>query len=57
LESLGRLEEALHAFDRATEINPGDFDAWFSKAPILSALGKHEAAKEALDMAFKPWLS
>jgi tetratricopeptide (TPR) repeat protein len=47
LNRLGRLEEALHAFETVTCINPDDSDGWYNKGVILTKLGRTEESLEA----------
>ena len=67
LDFLGRLEEALKCYDKATALLPTDakekrydehgryyfFDRWSGKADSLSNLGKHEEAIKCCDKALE----
>ncbi|MFB3765157.1 MAG: tetratricopeptide repeat protein [Methanotrichaceae archaeon] len=46
-----RTDEALIAFTKAAEIDPQNVDAWVAKYKILTELGKHDEADEALAKA------
>jgi tetratricopeptide (TPR) repeat protein len=48
---LGRNEEALKAFTRATELDPKSIDAWYGKGLALRALGRYAEAVQAYDAA------
>ena len=47
LNRLGRLEEALEAFENVVSINPEDSDGWYNKGVILTKLGRTEESLEA----------
>lgn len=49
LHALGKNEEALKAFVRAAEIEPGREDAVFSIEHLLSSMGKFSEAEESLE--------
>ena len=51
LSALGRKEEALAAFEKALEINPGLASAWAGIGAQLSQLGKYEDALQAFEEA------
>jgi len=67
LDFLGRLEESLKCYDKATALLPTDakekrydehgryyfFDRWSGKADSLSNLGKHEEAIKCCDKALE----
>ena len=67
LDFLGRLEEALKCYDKATALLPTDakekrydehgryyfFDRWYGKAYLLSELGRHEEALKCYDKALE----
>ena len=55
--SAGRFEEALNAFDKATQTDPENSDAWFSKGKSLSEQGKYEDAIEAYEKSIDTALS
>ena len=42
---------AIEAYDKATDINPNNGDAWYNKATALSDLGQYEDAITAYDKA------
>ena len=50
---LGRLENAIRAFDKAIGIKPDSHTAWSNKGRALDALGRHEEAIKAFDLAKK----
>lgn len=39
LAELGRLEEALAAYERAIRLNPNDADAYYNQGNVLQELG------------------
>lgn len=49
--TLGRLEEAQAAFERLTEVRPGDPKAWRNVGVVRAARGRTEAALAAWDQA------
>ena len=49
LGNLGRYEEALEAYEKATEIKTDDFGAWYNKGNTLVNLGRYEDALEAYE--------
>jgi tetratricopeptide (TPR) repeat protein len=58
LKKLGRYEEALQAIDKALELNPDYFDAWYNKCVALRKLGRYKEAqiafKKASELNMKP---
>ncbi len=44
-----KYEESAECFDKAIEINPNFYRAWYHKALALFRLGKYERMKELLD--------
>lgn len=51
LDALGRHEDALQAYDKATELSPKDKKAWINKGAALSELLRNEEALEAFNKA------
>ncbi len=51
LGELGRLEEALEAYNKATELDPQLAEAWYNKGVALDELGRLEEALEAYNKA------
>ena len=51
LSLLGRPEEALQAFDRATQLNPGYVEAHLNRAITLNDLGRLDEARESFQRA------
>lgn len=51
LSSLGRYQDALEAFDRATTLKPDDHDAWEAKGGPLFALKRWKAYDEVTEKA------
>ena len=49
LVNLGKLDEAIKAYDKAIEINPQYADAWYNKGNILCQLGKFDEGIKAYD--------
>ena len=49
----GRYEEALEAFNKAIDINPGNADAWRNKGTVLGRLGKDVSALGAITRAIE----
>lgn len=47
LMSQGKNKEALELLVQATELNPGNKDAWYNKASALENLGRHKESLEA----------
>lgn len=47
----GKHAEALALFERATQLNPNSFTAWFNVGFSLDALGRYEQANAAYDRA------
>jgi tetratricopeptide (TPR) repeat protein len=35
----GRIEQAIEAFDKSTNLNPSSFDAWWALANVCNLLG------------------
>lgn len=52
LASKGRYKEAVAAFDKALEISPRFFEAWYNKASAFEGLGKKHKADECYYIAF-----
>ena len=48
---MGRSEEALEAYGRAVGIDPEDAGAHAGRGDALAALGRHDEAQAARDMA------
>ena len=46
-----KVEEAIKAYDKAIEINPDDYKAWYNKGVALNKLGRHEEAINAVNKA------
>jgi tetratricopeptide (TPR) repeat protein len=44
LDGLGKYGEAVKSYERATELNPKDADAWCSKGAALDELTKDDEA-------------
>ena len=53
LKNLGKLDEAIKAYDEALEINSQYFEAWNGKGLALSKLGKLDEAIKAYDKAIE----
>src|SRR5436309_1945016 len=51
LSLIGRPEEAVAAFERATQQNPGYVEAWVNLAITLNDLGRMDEAREAFQRA------
>ena len=51
LQDLRRWDEALASYTRATDCNPGMFNAWFSRGAVHKELRQYEAAMESYDRA------
>ena len=49
LVSLGEFDEAVTCYDRATEIDPNNVDAWNSKGSAFSDLGRYDEAIKSYD--------
>ena len=49
LSDLGRYEEALEAYAKATKINPTFSEAWFNTGATLHNLRRYEEALEAYE--------
>lgn len=45
--ALGDLEQAAHAYRKATELDPAHFDAWHALTMALMKLGRYEEALAA----------
>ena len=63
MAALGRLEEALEAYDQAISLDFWSDQAWIAKGNALDSLGRHEEALRAFDQAivnnprnYYPWL-
>lgn len=50
---LGKYEAALSCYDRAIEINQGNFGAWNNKGTCLCNLGRYEEAKACYETALR----
>lgn len=50
---MSRHEEALSAFARALQLDPGEFYAWYGKAESLSRLGREEEAQSFIRQAMQ----
>jgi len=50
---LGKNEEALAAFDRAIQIQPAFYQAWYAKGVTLRSLERYEEAIAAFDRAIR----
>jgi tetratricopeptide (TPR) repeat protein len=50
-DELGRKEEAVASYDRATEINKDDYDAWLNKVAPLINLSRLDDALESVNKA------
>jgi tetratricopeptide (TPR) repeat protein len=44
LFNLGQYEEAITSYDKAIEIQPDKYEAWYNRGVALSALGQQDAA-------------
>ena len=53
LNRAGRLDEALHAYSRALELDPGLLEARYDRAEILLFLGRPEDAASDLEEALR----
>jgi tetratricopeptide (TPR) repeat protein len=53
LERMGRLEDALECYQKASEINPSDVWHWCNQADIMVALNRHREAIPLLEKALK----
>jgi protein O-GlcNAc transferase len=53
LQRLEQPEQALPAFDRAIQLNPGFADAYYNRAAALQALGRLDAALESYEQAIR----
>lgn len=53
LRGLGKIDEAIEAYDRAIEMNPLYSDAWNNKGTIFHDQGKYIRAIQAYDRALK----
>jgi serine/threonine-protein kinase len=51
LDSLGRREAALQAFDQALRLDPGEFFAWYGKVYCLRRAGRFPEALQTLALA------
>jgi tetratricopeptide (TPR) repeat protein len=51
LSKLGQYEAAVACYDKAIEIKPNDYAAWFFRGTSLSCLGQQEAAIASYDKA------
>jgi tetratricopeptide (TPR) repeat protein len=51
LDSQGKYDQAVAAYDRALEIFPGDADALFDKGSTLVKLGRTPEAMKCFDTA------
>ncbi len=51
LQGQGKHAEALALFERATQLNPNSYDAWFNVGYSLNELGRYEQALVAYDRA------
>ena len=50
---LNKSDEALKAHDKAIEINPHDWSAWYGKGNSLKELGNYDEALKAYDKAIE----
>lgn len=50
LAKLGRMDEAMSAFDRATKLRPGTNTAWVTQIGVLTNQQRH---KEALELSYE----
>ena len=57
LDSQGKLEDAVAAYDSALEIVPDDADVLFSKGVTLVKLGKIPEAMKCMDTATQMYVS
>lgn len=53
LYNIGKHEEAIKAFKKVIEINPGNYMAWYNKGVALGNLGKYEEAIKAYEKAIE----
>lgn len=53
LRGLGKLEEALAAYDQAIAFNSGDIVALLNRGSVLHALGRYNAALESYDQILR----
>lgn len=53
LEKLGRNDEAVECYDRASEIDPRDILVWGAKGTLLSLLGRFEEALKCHELALE----
>lgn len=53
LQAQGKHAEALALFERAVQLAPSSFDAWFNRAYALDDLGDYEGAVAAWDRALR----
>ena len=51
LKALGRVEDALNAYERATQLNPRHADAHYSRANLLRTRGDHTGARLGFETA------
>ncbi len=52
-DAIGYYEEAIRAYDNATELNPKYLTAWKNKGNILYSLGRYNESLEAYDRAIE----
>jgi tetratricopeptide (TPR) repeat protein len=57
LNSQGKYDDAIKAFDEAIRLDPNLAQAWFGKGLILQSLGRNNEANEALTKAKELGLS
>lgn len=51
LYELGKREQALEAYDKATKLNPRSFKAQYSKGLLLAKSSQYKLSLESLDKA------
>jgi len=53
LRNFGKYDEALQVFDKVTELEPSNAQAWHNKGIILGILKKYNEALQAFEKALK----
>ncbi|HON37088.1 MAG TPA: tetratricopeptide repeat protein, partial [Methanothrix sp.] len=53
LDSQGKYDEAIQAYDKAIEIDPQYTEAWSNKGVTLAEQGKYDEAIQAYDKAIE----